>query len=43
MPHIPPFTAQRLIDVFPAALSFTLLGDVESLLRRAGAVYLPFT
>jgi SulP family sulfate permease len=32
MPHMPLFTAQRLIDVFPAALSFTLLGGVESLL-----------
>ena len=32
MPHVPPFTAQRLIEVFPAALSFTLLGGVESLL-----------
>src|SRR6202041_3399317 len=30
--HMPLFTAQRLIDVFPAALSFTLLGGVESLL-----------
>jgi SulP family sulfate permease len=32
VPHLPLFTAQRLIDVFPAALSFTLLGGVESLL-----------
>jgi len=32
MPHVPPFTAQCLIEVFPAALSFTLLGGVESLL-----------
>jgi SulP family sulfate permease len=32
MPHLPLFTAQRLIDLFPAALSFTLLGGVESLL-----------
>jgi SulP family sulfate permease len=32
IPHMPLFTAQRLIDVFPAALSFTLLGGVESLL-----------
>jgi sulfate permease, SulP family len=32
LPHMPLFTAQRLIDVFPAALSFTLLGGVESLL-----------
>ena len=32
MPHMPLFTVQRLIDVFPAALSFTLLGGVESLL-----------
>jgi SulP family sulfate permease len=32
IPHIPLFTAQRLIEVFPAALSFTLLGGVESLL-----------
>jgi sulfate permease, SulP family len=32
MPHMPLFTAQRLIEVLPAALSFTLLGGVESLL-----------
>jgi SulP family sulfate permease len=32
MPRIPLFTAQRLIEVFPTALSFTLLGGVESLL-----------
>jgi SulP family sulfate permease len=32
LPHMPPFTAQRLIDVLPTALSFTLLGGVESLL-----------
>jgi sulfate permease, SulP family len=32
MPHVPLFTAQRLIEMFPAALSFTLLGGVESLL-----------
>jgi SulP family sulfate permease len=32
LPHIPLFTAQRLIEVLPAALSFTLLGGVESLL-----------
>jgi SulP family sulfate permease len=32
MPHLPLFTAQRLIDVLPAAMSFTLLGGVESLL-----------
>jgi SulP family sulfate permease len=32
LPHMPLFTAQRLIDVLPAALSFTLLGGVESLL-----------
>jgi sulfate permease, SulP family len=32
MPHVPMFTAQHLIEVFPAALSFTLLGGVESLL-----------
>jgi sulfate permease, SulP family len=32
IPHMPLFTAQRLIDVFPAAVSFTLLGGVESLL-----------
>jgi SulP family sulfate permease len=32
VPHLPLFTAQRLVDVFPAALSFTLLGGVESLL-----------
>jgi sulfate permease, SulP family len=32
LPHMPLFTAQRLIEVLPAALSFTLLGGVESLL-----------
>jgi sulfate permease, SulP family len=32
MPHMPLFTVQRLIEVLPAALSFTLLGGVESLL-----------
>jgi len=31
-PLLPLFTAQRLIDVLPAAMSFTLLGGVESLL-----------
>jgi SulP family sulfate permease len=31
-PHVPLFTTQRLIEVLPAALSFTLLGGVESLL-----------
>lgn len=30
MPHMPLFSLQRLIEVFPAALSFTLLGGVES-------------
>lgn len=32
MPHVPPFAVQRLIEVFPTAFSFTLLGGVESLL-----------
>jgi sulfate permease, SulP family len=32
LPHVPLFTTQRLIEVLPAALSFTLLGGVESLL-----------
>ncbi len=31
-PAIPAFTPQRLLDILPAALSFTLLGGVESLL-----------
>jgi SulP family sulfate permease len=31
-PAIPTFTLQRLLDILPAALSFTLLGGVESLL-----------
>jgi sulfate permease, SulP family len=31
-PHLPLFSMQRVIEVFPAALSFTLLGGVESLL-----------
>jgi SulP family sulfate permease len=32
MPKLPSVTALRLLDVLPAALSFTLLGGVESLL-----------
>lgn len=32
MPTLPPITASRLLDILPAALSFTLLGGVESLL-----------
>jgi sulfate permease, SulP family len=32
VPRLPPFTAQRLLEVLPTALSFTLLGGVESLL-----------
>ena len=32
MPELPPITASRLLDILPAALSFTLLGGVESLL-----------
>jgi SulP family sulfate permease len=31
-PRLPPFTLARLLEVLPAALSFTLLGGVESLL-----------
>ena len=31
-PSLPPFTVARLLEVLPAALSFTLLGGVESLL-----------
>ena len=31
-PHLPAFSAARLLDLLPAALSFTLLGGVESLL-----------
>ena len=32
MPHLPTVTASSLLQVLPAALSFTLLGGVESLL-----------
>src|SRR6202046_4674642 len=32
MPNLPPITASRLLEILPAALSFTLLGGVESLL-----------
>jgi SulP family sulfate permease len=32
MPKLPPVTASRLLEILPAALSFTLLGGVESLL-----------
>jgi sulfate permease, SulP family len=32
MPHMPPFAGQRLLDILPTALSFTLLGGIESLL-----------
>jgi sulfate permease, SulP family len=32
MPKLPPITASRLLEILPAALSFTLLGGVESLL-----------
>jgi sulfate permease, SulP family len=32
MPKLPPFTSSRLLEILPTALSFTLLGGVESLL-----------
>lgn len=32
MPHFPPITLQLALGVFPSALSFTLLGGIESLL-----------
>src|ERR1700691_1228912 len=32
MPKMPPVTVSRLLEILPAALSFTLLGGVESLL-----------
>jgi SulP family sulfate permease len=32
LPKLPPVTASRLLEILPAALSFTLLGGVESLL-----------
>jgi SulP family sulfate permease len=32
VPHLPPLSVQRLIEVFPTALAFTLLSSVESLL-----------
>lgn len=31
-PHLPPVTQSLLLEIFPTALSFTLLGGVESLL-----------
>jgi sulfate permease, SulP family len=31
-PQLPPFTSSRLLEILPTALSFTLLGGVESLL-----------
>jgi len=31
-PQLPPITSSRLLEILPAALSFTLLGGVESLL-----------
>ncbi|MFL5296979.1 MAG: SulP family inorganic anion transporter [Phenylobacterium sp.] len=37
MPHLPPLTAQKVLAVLPAALSFTLLGGIESLLSAVVA------
>jgi SulP family sulfate permease len=36
-PHLPAVTAQKLLAVLPAALSFTLLGGIESLLSAVVA------
>ncbi|MDB5464745.1 MAG: sulfate permease [Phenylobacterium sp.] len=36
-PHLPTVTAQKLLAVLPAALSFTLLGGIESLLSAVVA------
>ncbi|WP_321488639.1 SulP family inorganic anion transporter [uncultured Hyphomonas sp.] len=37
MPHVPVFTMQKVVDVLPAAISFTLLGAIESLLSAVVA------
>lgn len=37
MPHLPSFSAAKAIDVLPAALSFALLGAIESLLSAVVA------
>ena len=37
MPHMPVFTMQKVMDVLPAAISFTLLGAIESLLSAVVA------
>ncbi|NIZ13513.1 SulP family inorganic anion transporter [Phaeobacter sp. HF9A] len=36
-PTLPEFTPERVIDIFPSALSFTLLGAIESLLSAVVA------
>ncbi|MDR5653620.1 SulP family inorganic anion transporter [Ruixingdingia sedimenti] len=37
MPHLPALTLARVVEVLPAALSFTLLGAIESLLSAVVA------
>ncbi|MER1941516.1 SulP family inorganic anion transporter [Castellaniella sp. FW104-16D08] len=37
VPHLPDFTYAKVIDVLPSALSFTLLGSIESLLSAVVA------
>ncbi len=37
MPHLPAFSLEKLQQVFPAAVSFTLLGAIESLLSAVVA------
>nr|WP_321441976.1 SulP family inorganic anion transporter [uncultured Hyphomonas sp.] len=37
MPHVPAFSMAKVMDVLPAAISFTLLGAIESLLSAVVA------
>jgi SulP family sulfate permease len=37
MPHVPVFSVEKVMDVLPAAISFTLLGAIESLLSAVVA------
>ncbi|WP_137389444.1 SulP family inorganic anion transporter [Rhodoligotrophos defluvii] len=37
MPHLPAISWQKVVEVFPSALSFTLLGSIESLLSAVVA------
>ncbi|MEO1964472.1 SulP family inorganic anion transporter [Hyphomonas sp.] len=37
LPHVPTFSVEKVMDVLPAAISFTLLGAIESLLSAVVA------